>query len=277
MDLKGKVAVVTGASAGVGRELAREFARNGARVVCAARREEKLKETVDMIMGESGEAFYVPADVTDRGRVANLFEETIKKYGHVDLLFNNAGSLKAVGASWEVDIDAWWNDITVDLLGTFICCRTFLPHMVERNTGLVINMDGGGGTTGPFGGGSAYGCSKAAIVRFTESLGVELERAGSSVMAVCINPGFVRSELSEGSVDTPYKARWLQEVVGHLEKDDGVPADRCAQTTMKLLKVLAPQLNGRAFKNGTDYDRVARELDRIKEENLLVLKYIQLD
>jgi 3-oxoacyl-[acyl-carrier protein] reductase len=277
MDLKGKVAVVTGASAGVGRELAREFARHGARVVCAARREEKLKETVDLIAQESGEAFYVPADVTDRNQVANLFDETIKKYGQVDLLFNNAGSLKAVGASWEVDIDAWWNDITVDLLGTFICCRTFLPHMVERDSGVVINMDGGGGTTGPFGGGSAYGCSKAAIVRFTESLAVELERAGSAVMTVCINPGFVRSELSEGAVDTPYKARWLQEVVGHLEKEDGVPPDRCAQTTMKLLKVLAPELNGRAFKNGTDYDRVARELDRIKEENLLVLKYIQLD
>ena len=277
MDLKGKVAVVTGASAGVGRELAREFARHGAKVVCAARREEKLKETVDLIARESGEAFYVPTDVTDRSQVVNLFNETIKKYRQVDLLFNNAGSLKAVGASWEVDIDAWWNDITVDLLGTFICCRTFLPHMVERNSGLVINMDGGGGTTGPFGGGSAYGCSKAAIVRFTESLAVELERTGSSVMAVCINPGFVRSELSEGSVDTPYKARWLQEVVGHLEKNDGVPPHRCAQTTMKLLKVLAPELNGRAFKNGTDYDRVAHELDRIKEENLLVLKYIQLD
>jgi 3-oxoacyl-[acyl-carrier protein] reductase len=277
MDLKGKVAVVTGASAGVGRELAREFARHGARVVCAARREEKLKETVDLIAQESGEAFYVPADVTDRSQVANLFDETIKKYSQVDLLFNNAGSLKAVGASWEVDIDAWWNDITVDLLGTFICCRAFLPHMVERNSGVVINMDGGGGTTGPFGGGSAYGCSKAAIVRFTESLAVELERAGSAVMTVCINPGFVRSELSEGAVDTPYKARWLQEVVGHLEKEDGVPPDRCAQTTMKLLNVLAPELNGRAFKNGTDYDRVARELDRIKEENLLVLKYIQLD
>ena len=277
MELKGKVAVVTGASAGVGRELALEFARHGAKVVCAARRDEKLKETVELIARESGEAFYVPADVTDRDQVANLFEETIGKYGQVDLLYNNAGSLKAVGASWELDIDEWWHDITVDLLGTFICCRTFLPHMVERDTGLVINMDGGGGTTGPFGGGSAYGSSKAAIVRFTESLAVELERAGSSVMAVCVNPGFVASELSKGSVDTPYKAKWLQEVVDHLENNDGVPPDRCALTTMKLLKVLAPQLNGRAFKNGTDYDRVASELDRIKQDNLLVLKYSQLD
>lgn len=277
MDIKGKVAVVTGASAGVGRELAREFARNGAKVVCAARRKDKLLETVAMVKGEGGEAICVTADVTDRDQVKHLFDETIKTYGQMDLLFNNAGSLKAVGASWEVNIDDWWRDITVDLLGTFICCRTFLPYMVERNAGVVINMDGGGGTTGPFGGGSAYGSSKAAIVRFTESLAKELERAGSEVMAVCVNPGFVNSELSRGSVDTPYKARWLKEVVDHLEKDDGVPPERCAQTTMKLLKVLAPELNGRAFKNGTDFDRVARELERIKGENLLVLKYIQLD
>lgn len=277
MDILGKVAVVTGASAGVGREMAQEFARNGARVVCAARREEKLKETVALIERENGQAIYVPVDVTDRDQVKRLFDETINAYGQIDLLINNAGSLKAVGASWELDIDTWWHDITVDLLGTFICCRTFLPHMIERDSGLVINMDGGGGTTGPFGGGSAYGCAKAAVVRFTESLAVELERAGSSVMAVCINPGFVRSELSEGAVDTPYKAKWLQEVVSHLERNDGVPPDRCAQTTMKLLNVLAPELNGRAFKNGTDYDRVARELKRIKEEDLLVLKYILLD
>ncbi len=277
MDINGKVAVVTGASAGVGRELALEFARHGAKVVCAARREHKLKETVDLIEKESGEAIYVPTDVTDRAQVGNLFDEVMKKYGQVDLLFNNAGSLKAVGASWEIDIDEWWHDITVDLLGTFTCCRTFLPHMVERNSGLVINMDGGGGTTGPFGGGSAYASSKAAIVRFTETLAVELQRIGSAVMAVCVNPGFVRSELSVGSVDTPYKAKWLQEVVDHLERNDGVPPERCAQTTMKLLKVLASQLNGRAFKNGTDYERVARELDRIQQENLLVLKYSQLD
>lgn len=138
-------------------------------------------------------------------------------------------------------------------------------------------MDGGGGTTGPFGGRLAYGCFKVAIVRFTESLAVELERPGSAVMAVCINPGFVRSELSEGSVDTPYKTKWLQEVVDHLERNDGVPPERCAQTTIQLLNVLAPQLNGRAFKNGTDYKRVACELDRIQQENLLVLIYIQLD
>ena len=277
MNLKGKVAVVTGASAGVGRELAREFARQGAKVVCAARRIEQLKETVSLIEQEGGTATPIPADVTKREQVQNLLNETLKRFGPVDLLFNNAGSMNAIGASWELDIDTWWKDIQVDLLGTFICCRTFLPHMIEKNSGVIINMDGGGGTTGAFTGASAYGCAKVAIVRFTESLARELEYIGSSVMAVCLNPGFVATELSKRGVDTPYKAQWVPHVLDKLVNNKGVPADQCAKTTVKLLNVLAPELNGRAFKNGTDYEKVAQNLEKIEKENLLVLKYITLD
>jgi len=277
MELKDKVAVVTGASAGVGRELAREFARQGAKVVCAARRAEKLEETVSLIQNEGGTAIYVTADVTDRDQVNNLLDETINHFGQVDLLFNNAGRMTAIGPSWEVDIDAWWRDIQVDLLGTFICCRTFLPHMIAKNSGVIINMDGGGGTTGAFTGASAYGCAKVAIVRFTESLARELESIDSAVMAVCLNPGFVASELSKSGVDTPYKAKWLPHVLDKLINNKGVPADMCAKTTIKLLKVMAPELNGRAFKNGTDYEKVARNLEKIKKEDLFVLKYITLD
>ena len=277
MNLKGKVAVVTGASAGVGRELAREFARQGAKVVCAARRIEQLKETVSLIEQEGGTAIIVPTDVTKREQVQNLLDETLKRFGPVDLLFNNAGSMNAIGASWELDIDTWWKDIQVDLLGTFICCRTFLPHMIEKNSGVIINMDGGGGTTGAFTGASAYGCAKVAIVRFTESLARELEYIGSSVMAVCLNPGFVATELSKHGVDTPYKAQWVPHVLDKLVNNKGVPSDQCAKTTVKLLNVLAPELNGRAFKNGTDYEKVAQNLEKIEKENLLVLKYITLD
>jgi NAD(P)-dependent dehydrogenase (short-subunit alcohol dehydrogenase family) len=277
MELKGKVAVVTGASVSVGREFALEFARQGANVVCVARREEKLKETVELIKAESGHAIHVVADVTDLDQVNDLLAETLKTYGQVDILVNNAGVLSAVGASWEMDPQDWWRNVEVNLFGVFLCSRTFLPHMIERDTGLIINMDGGGGTPGPFVGGSAYGCSKAAILRFTESLAGELERAGSKVMAVCINPGFVRSELSERSVDTPYKAKWLPQVVDRLENDLGVPPDQCAKTAVKLLNILAPELNGRIFKNGTNFQKVSENLTRIKEENLLVLKYDQLD
>jgi len=277
MNLKDKVAVVTGASVGVGRELAREFARQGARVVCAARREGELKETVRLIKEEEGEAIFVVTDVTDPKQVETLFRKTFECYKQVDILFNNAGSLGAVGATWELEIDSWWHDVKVNLFGTYLCCRAVLPHMINRDNGVIINMDGGGGTPGPNVGGSAYGCSKAAILRFTESLAGELERIGSSVMAVCMNPGFVVSEMTKGAVDTPYKAKWLSHVVDLLASDEDVPQDRCAKTTMKLLDILAPELNGRIFRQDTDYDEVTANLKRIKTENLLVLKYITLE
>ena len=190
------------------------------------RREEKLKETVSLIEKESGKAICVPTDVTDRDQVKHLFDETIRNFGQVDLLFNDAGSMTAIGASWELDIDTWWHDIQVDLLGTYICCRTFLPYMIEKNSGVIINMDGGGGTTGSFTGASAYGCAKVAIVRFTESLAGELESIGSSVIAVCLNPGFVRSELTEKSIDTPYKAKWIPHVVDKLVNESYDPSSK---------------------------------------------------
>jgi NAD(P)-dependent dehydrogenase (short-subunit alcohol dehydrogenase family) len=277
MDLNGKVAVVTGASVSVGREFALEFARQGARVVCAARREDKLKETVALIEAESGQAIHVVADVIDPDQVNNLLAESLQAYGQVDVLVNNAGVLTAVGATWEMNPQVWWRNVKINLFGVFLCSRTFLPHMIERDKGVIINMDGGGGTPGPFIGGSAYGCSKAAILRFTESLAGELERAGSKVMAVCINPGFVRSELSESSVDTPYKAKWLPQVVDRLENDLGVPPGQCAKTAVKLLNILSPELNGRIFKNGTDFQKVAENLEMIKDKNLLVLKYDRLN
>ena len=99
MILKDKVAVVTGGSASIGRELALEFSRYVANVVCAARRVEKLKETVSLINKISGNVIYVPTDVTDRDQVANLFNKAIEVYGQVDLLFNCAGVLSGVGAS----------------------------------------------------------------------------------------------------------------------------------------------------------------------------------
>ena len=111
MNIKDKVAVVTGASAGVGRELACEFARQGARVVCAARRESKLMDTVRLIKEEEGDAIYVVTDVTDPKQVENLIQKTLEHYERVDILFNNAGSLGAVGATWELEIDEWWHDV----------------------------------------------------------------------------------------------------------------------------------------------------------------------
>lgn len=226
-------------------------------MVCAARRGEALNETVRLIESEGRTAISVPSDVTDRSQVERLFRVALDQFGKVDILFK-AGSLGAVGATWEIDIDSWRHDIEVNLFGTYFCCRSVLPHIIAQDSGVIINMDWGGGTPGPNIGGSIYRCSKAAILRSTESLAGELEAIGSSVLAVCMNPGFVVSDMTKGAVDTPYKARWLSYVVELLESGQGVPPDRCAKTPVKLLKILSPELNGRVFRQDTDYNLVAK-------------------
>jgi NAD(P)-dependent dehydrogenase (short-subunit alcohol dehydrogenase family) len=276
MDLKHKVAIVTGASAGIGRELAREFARQGARVTCAARREQKLAETVALIQDEGGEAIAVPTDITDREQVNHMVAETLKHFNQIDLLFNNAARLQAIGASWEIDPDDWWEDVQVNLLGTMMCCHAVLPHMIQRNNGIIINMEGGGGSGGANIGASAYGCSKAAIMRFTQSLAGELERIGSAVLVFCVNPGFVQTDMIKHALDTPHKQQWLSNTMSLIGSKKEVAPERCAKVTMRLLQIACPELNGRTFRQELDFDLIEQNLQRIKQEDLFTLHYKRL-
>lgn len=276
MDLKHKVAIVTGASAGIGRELAREFARHGAGVVCAARREKELAETVALIKHEGGTSLAIPTDITDLEQVNHLVSETLAHFKQIDLLFNNAARLQAIGASWEVDPEDWWEDVRVNLLGTMLCCHAVLPHMIQRNSGIIINMEGGGGSGGANIGASAYGCSKAAVMRFTQSLAGELERVGSAVLVFCMNPCFVQTDMIKLALDTPHKQQWLKNTMGLIGSKKEVAPDRCAKVSMRLLQIACPELNGRTFRQELDFDLIEQNLQRIKQEDLYTLHYKRL-
>lgn len=272
MDLDEKTAIVTGAGSGVGRELARTFAREGANVVCCGRTASRLDESVTLIEAEGGTAFAIPTDVTDWDQVRRLAACALDRFGQIDLLFNNAGSFGFVGPLWEADPRVWWEDVTVNLYGTMLCCRAVLPHMIERDTGILINMDGGGGAGGPNVGGSAYGCSKAAIVRFSEGLARELEQSGSSVLVFCMNPGFVRTAMTENLISTPQKQAWQPHVSRLMGSDQEMPPDACARATLRLLRIAGPALSGCVFDVHTDFEDVARRRAVIREQNLYVMR-----
>jgi NAD(P)-dependent dehydrogenase (short-subunit alcohol dehydrogenase family) len=272
MDLEGKTAIVTGAGSGVGRELAREFARHGARVVCCGRRASRLQDTLSAIEAQGGTGLALPVDVTDWAQVQHLVQATLAQYGQIDLLFNNAGSFQFVGPVWEADPAAWWQDVTVNLYGSMLCCRAVLPHMVERDSGILINMDGGGGSGGPNLGGSAYGCSKAALVRLSEGLARELEKVGSSVWVFCMNPGFVHTEMTEALIATPEKRAWQGHVVELMGSRDEMPPDACAKATMQLLRIAGPELSGRVFYVDTDWAEVERTRAEIRRQGWYVLR-----
>ncbi|MBI2440009.1 MAG: SDR family oxidoreductase [Lentisphaerae bacterium] len=254
MDLKDKVVIVTGAGSGVGRALALEFAARGARVICAARRIDRIEETAAAIKMNGGVALPVKVDVTDINQVERMVAQALAAFGRIDVLFNNAGSFGAIGAVWEVDPESWWHDVTVNLRGTMLCCRAVLPHMLERDSGIIINMTGGNQIPG----GTGYSCSKVGIVRFTELLAKELKREGSSVLAFVMGPGFVRTEMTEIQVLTPEGRKWLPSSKEAFDQGRDRPAEDCARAAAELIRVACPALSGKSFEPDTDFDKVLR-------------------
>ncbi|MHC4711862.1 MAG: SDR family NAD(P)-dependent oxidoreductase [Planctomycetota bacterium] len=271
MELEGKTAIVTGSGRGIGRAIALEFARQGANVVCCARRENEVAETVGMIEAEGGAALSVRCDVADKGEVDNLVEKAVERFGGVDVLFNNAASFRSLGAVWEVDPDEWWGDVTTNVLGPMLCARAVLPHMMKRNEGVIINMYGGGAVV-PLPGGSGYGCSKAALLRLTDTLAGELEREGYSIYVVSIGPGFVRTETTEYQCTNPLGVKWIPSSKEAIEAGETRPPEDCARSAVWMLRVLCPEMNGRIFDTGMDFDDVARRAGEMKEKALRLLR-----
>jgi len=255
MDLKDKVVIVTGAGSGVGRALALAFGANGARVVCAARRLDRIEETAKAIEAAGGTARAVKTDITDIDQVESMVSQTLDAFGQIDVLFNNAGSFAALGAVWEVDPDLWWNDVTVNLRGTMLCCRAVLPYMLKRDSGILINMAGGNQIPG----GTGYSCSKVGVARFTELLAKELKHEGASVFAFTMGPGFVHTEMTEIQIQEPEGRKWLPSSKDLVEQGKDRAPEDCAQATIKLVRVACPELSGGRFGPDTDFDKALRD------------------
>lgn len=260
MDLNDKVVIVTGAGSGVGRALALEFARNGARVVCAARREDKIQETVRAIEKEGNTGLAISTDVTDAKQVEHLIIRTIEAFDGIDVIFNNAGSFAALGAVWEVDPRLWWNDVTVNLLGTMLCCRAVLPHMLERDQGIIINMSGGNQIPG----GTGYSCSKVGVVRFTELLAKELKHENSSVLTFIMGPGFVHTEMTDRQIQTPEGQKWLPSSKEAVDKGLAKAPEDCALAAVKLINHACPELGCGPFGPGTDFEDLINQAKQAK-------------
>ena len=257
----GKIAIVTGAGSGIGRALALAFGRNGTRVVCAARRQDRIQETAAAIKAEGGTALAVRTDITDIAQVERMVSQSLDAFGQIDVIFNNAGSFSALGAVWEIDPDLWWDDVTVNLRGTMLCCRAVLPHMLKRDSGIIINMSGGNQIPG----GTGYSCSKVGVIRFTELLAKELKHEGSSVLAFIMGPGFVHTEMTDIQIQTPEGQKWLPSSSDSVEQGNDRPPEDCARAAMELIRVACPDLSGGAFGPDTDFDDALR---KAKQEKL---------
>lgn len=188
MKLEGKLVVVTGASQGIGRQIALDCAAEGADLVLAARSADALHQTAEQVGSLGRTAQVVPTDVTDLESVNGLARAVLERWGRVDVLVNNSGIAGPSAPLWEVPPDEWDTTMAVNVTGVFWCCRALMPSMIERGTGSVVNI---GSITGkrPLLNRSAYATSKAALIGLTRTLAEEAGPRGVRVNLV--SPGAV--------------------------------------------------------------------------------------
>lgn len=190
MELKGSVAVVTGASRGLGVRIAESLAAKGAHLALAARSEESLQATARRVSRFGVKTIAVPTDVTERASLQGLVDRTTAELGPIDLLVNNAG-VECVGYFEEADIDEIESTIATNLTGLITLTRLVVPGMIARRRGQIVNVSSAAGKVArPFG--VVYSATKHAVVGFSWGLRAELEPKGVGVSVVC--PSYVTDE-----------------------------------------------------------------------------------
>ena len=193
--IAGKTVLVTGASSGIGRACARGFAAAGARVVLAARRAELVEEVAAELGAGGGDAHARSLDVSDRDSVTALEQELAAADLLPDVLINNAGLSRGLDKLHEGKIEDWEEMIDTNVKGLLYVTRAFLPHMVERNRGHVVNI---GSTAGHlvYPGGNVYAATKFAVRALTHAMSVDL--VGTQVRVSTVDPGMVETAFAEG-------------------------------------------------------------------------------
>ena len=193
MQLKDKVAIITGGGRGIGRAIAIAYAAEGARIVIAARSTEQLDEVAREITEQGGEVLTVPADLRIQAEVENLVQQTVDRFGRIDILVNNAG-VNPRGLFLDSTDEEWEQGWQINVMGVVRCCRAALPIMQQQGSGNIINVGSGMGQVG-HANLSVYCASKAALHGLTQAIAEEVWQDG--IIANVLIPGPVRTELSK--------------------------------------------------------------------------------
>lgn len=227
--LAGKVALVTGASSGIGAAAAVAIAAAGATVAISARRKDRLDELVAQIEAAGGKALALPGDMTIEAEAVKAVEDTVAAFGRIDILINSAGVMQA-GGIIEADLDLMRRVFDINLFATLYTCKPAVAHMLTQGGGDIINVSSMAGRKGgPYT--SAYSGSKHALNAMTD--GMRQELGDKNIRCTILMPGATETEVAGGIVDP----QWREMIAKHVSKDGAVKASEMADTIVFILSL----------------------------------------
>jgi 3-oxoacyl-[acyl-carrier protein] reductase len=241
MKLEDKVCLITGAGRGIGEAIALAFARHGAILVLCSRTAKELQRTALKTTKAGSITVTFRVDVSDFEQISNMVEQTVSRFGRIDVLINNAGIYGPIGPIWKNDISLWRETIATNLFGPVHCIRAVVPHMIQSGGGKIVNVTGGG--EGAFPRFSAYACSKSAMVRLTETLAEELREYNIQVNAIA--PGAVNTRLLDEVLDAGINAGDFYEKAKRQKASGGVAPEKAARLAAFLASSDSGTLTGR--------------------------------
>jgi short-subunit dehydrogenase len=238
MAIQGKVVVVTGASMGIGEEVARTFLRQGASVVLASREQGRVEEARQRIGAGEHNSMAVACDVRDRSQIDNLIQQTMQRFGRIDVWVNNAG-YGLVGSVEKMDMEECRRMFDTNLFGAVECMQAVIPIMKRQRSGAIINISSVAGHIAvPYM--AAYGATKHALNCFSKAARLELRDAGIDVITIC--PGYVNTSFNKNAV----RGQDERQIASNLKR--GITSQRVAEAVLRAYQersreVIVPRSN----------------------------------
>ena len=237
-DLNNKIAIVTGASQGIGETIAVEMAKSGANVFCLARNKNALDSTINKIISNGDKASAYSCDISDNEQFNNIVTNIFKEYGSIDILVNNAGITNDT-LLMRMSDDQWDSVLNINLKGSFTCTRSVIKYMMKKKSGRIINITSIVGLTGNAGQAN-YAASKAGLIGMTKSIAKEVASRG--ITANCVAPGWIETAMTEQLSDD-VKNKFLSQIpTGKI----GYPKD-IANTVIFLASKEAEYITGQTI------------------------------
>lgn len=277
ISLENRVALITGSSQGLGKAIARAYVEVGASVFLCARNEEKLLKAQDQLhsickTGQRVEA--MRADISKQDDVNRILAQSLDAFKQIHILVNNAGVYGPKGRIEDVDWEEWVRAIEINLFGSILMARAFLPHFRKNKYGKIVQLSGGGATA-PLPFISAYAASKAAIVRFAETLAKEVREDGIDVNSIA--PGALNTRLLDEVLKAgPEKVgKAFYEKALKQKTEGGVPLERGAELSVFLASELSDGITGKLISAVWDpWKEFSEHFDELKKTDIYTLRRI---